>query len=299
MISIVIPTYNRVSSLQACVESIVPQYYPGLEIVIVDDCSTDLTREYLKDLAHYDFIKIYLNKENHGVNYSRNRGVELASQKFILFLDSDDQLVDGSLVKVKESIEARPAFTHFLYVVSDRMEEFRHVTEPQLIRYEDWLNGKVTGDFMHVVLADVLKKHLFFEEFRMFEHLNWLRVKKLTSPQILLPIVTAERERDRPDSLTSSSKLKNVSIIRTKFNAEKLYYSMYHNDLVLYNPKSLRFKLVETILLGAACNQKSDCRTLIGFADTKSIKMAGNLILLFPSALVRYGIIKYSKAKGR
>lgn len=299
MISIIIPAYNRVSSLQKCIESILPQQYEGLEIIIIDDCSTDATKQYMQGLKQYAFIKTIYNKENRGVNYTRNRGIEAATQKFILFLDSDDGLIRGSIEKVKEAISAHPDTKHFLFVVSDRTDHFRHLADIKHISYEDWVSGAVSGDFTHVLLAEIIKKYLFFEEFRMFEHLNWLRVKKETSPQLLIPVLTTQRERDRSDSLTTSGKLKNVSVIQSRFEAEKLYYSLYHKDLNLYNPKSLTFKLVETISLGVACNQRQACRSLIGYANRAHIKVLGNLIMMLPSSFLKYGIIKYSGMKGR
>lgn len=287
------------SSLKKCIESIIPQYYEGLEVIVIDDYSTDTTKQYLQQQAQFTFIKIICNKENRGVNYSRNRGIEAATTRFILFLDSDDELIHDCLDRIKVTIEAHPETKHFLFVVSDRSEDFRDVTKIKVIRYEDWVSGTVSGDFTHVVLTETMKKYMFFEEFRMFEHLNWLRVKKETSPQLLIPIVTTQRERDRSDSLTTSGKLKNVSVIKSRFESEKLFYSLYHKDLNLYNPKSLKYKLVETILLGVACNQRKECRPLIHYANKLHIKILGNIVLLLPSSFLKYGIIKYSALKGQ
>lgn len=297
MISIVIPTYNRVSSLKTCIESILPQYYDGLEIIIIDDHSTDSTQHYLEELKQYQFIKIVTNSVNRGVNYSRNRGIEKVTKKFILFLDSDDELTEGSLDKIRNKVEENSEIKHFLFIVSDRVDDFKHLAETRVVQYGDWVSGNIFGDFTHVVYADVMKKFLFFEQFRMYEYLNWLRIKKETSPQLLVPLVTTQRERDRSDSLTASGKLKNVSVIKSRFESEKLYYSLYHKDLSRYNPKSLTYKLIETILLGVACDQKRECRSLIHYASKLHIKILGSLVMLLPSSFLKYGIIKYSSLK--
>ncbi len=300
MISIIVPTYNRLTSLKRCVESIIPQQYDGLELIVIDDFSKDDTRLYLTQLSkEYSFIKVLFNNANYGVNYTRNRGIELASKEFILFLDSDDALIDGNLLKIKSNIQDNKLTKHFLFIVSDRKEEFKNVEEKKWIHYEDWLTGKVSGDFTHVVVAGIMKKYLFFEEFRMFEHLNWLRVKKETAPQLLVNIVVAQRERDRTDSLTVNSRLQNADIIKTKFDSENLYYSLYYKDLKLYNPTSLNFKLIYTILLGVASNKKQECRSLIGYAGKWPIKVLGNLAMLLPGSLIQSGIIRYSNMKRR
>ena len=300
MISIVIPTYKRLTALQRCIDSILPQAFDGLEVIVIDDCSLDETESYLRQLAgRFAFIRVIVNQQNGGVNYSRNRGIEKATGKFILFLDSDDELMPGSLLKVKQTLETFPDRKHFLFIVSDREEEFRSLERVKDIAYETWLNGTTSGDYTHVVLASVMKKYLFFEEFRMFEYLNWLRIKKETGPQLLVPIVVALRERDRSDSLTLNSRLQSVAVIRSKFESEKMFYSMYHEDLTKYNPDSLNLKLVHTMVLGAACDQKRASRSLLSYANKAHIKILGSLLMLIPSSLLQYGIIKYSTLKKR
>lgn len=299
MISIVIPTYKRLSSLKKCLDSVISQAAPGMELVVVDDFSQDGTKEYLQELAgRYSFVKPSFNPKNCGVNYSRNRGIELASQKFILFLDNDDELIQGSLQQVEQTIRTYPGTSHFLFMVSDRTEEFKELQEVKKVHYEEWIGGRIAGDFTHVILSAVIKKYPFFEEFRLYEHLNWLRVKKETSPQLLVPLVVAQRERDRSDSLTASAKLKNVSVIQSKFEAEKVYYAMYHDDLKKHNPKSMSTGLLHAIALGVACSRKNDCKKIIRYTDKGWIKMLGALLLLMPSSLLRYGVIRYSAMKG-
>jgi hypothetical protein len=221
----------------------------------------------------------------------------MATKPFIFFLDSDDKLAEGSLAKVKNVISANPNVKHFLFGIADREEEFKQWTSNRFITYEDWLKGIVYGDFTHVVSTPILKKYKFFEEFRMFEFLNWLRVKKESSPQLFVPITTTLCERNRTDSLTSSSKLQNLPAIKTKFESEKMYYSLYHEDLKLYNPGALNFKLIYTILLGIASNKKHDCRSLISYTEKWPMKALGKLVLLLPSSLIQFGIIHYSNLK--
>src|SRR4051812_31405472 len=130
MISIVVPTYNRAESLRRCVNSILPQYYEGLEMIIVNDCSTDMTAAYLESLKKaHAFITVITNADNRGVNYSRNRGIEKASRRFILFLDSDDCLTEKSLKRMYMTATSNPGFRHFLFLVSDRQDEFRAFTK--------------------------------------------------------------------------------------------------------------------------------------------------------------------------
>jgi hypothetical protein len=181
--------------------------------------------------------------------------------------------------------------------VSDRAENIKGLTKPKEIYYKDWLKGDIYGDFTHVISSVIMKKYLFFEEFRMFEHLNWLRIQKETSPQLLIPIITAERDRNRSDSLTLSSRLQTTSVIRSKFEAEKIYYSMYHKDLKTFHPGSFSSNLISAIALGVASDERAGCKTLLGYASKWQVKVVGGLLIMLPTKLVRFGIIYYSKIR--
>jgi glycosyltransferase involved in cell wall biosynthesis len=298
MISIIIPTYNREETLKRCVDSILDQYYEGLEIIIIDDCSQDDTVSYLKSLAQsFSFIKIVYNKINYGVNYSRNRGIELASKEYILFIDSDDELLQGGLNIIKRSIEVYNGVTHFLFIISDREKDFEKLTQPIQVSYKEWIKGHYSGDFTHVVQSNIMKQFLFYENFRLFEILNWLRIKRHTTPQLLIPEVTTKVERARSDSLTISTRLTNSSIISTTFEAQKLYYELFYHDLLKHNPKALASALLKTILLGIASGKKKECEILISYARKSHIKLAGMFCILIPPIALRKAIILFSSSK--
>ena len=87
-ISVIIPTYNRKSFLINAIDSVFNQTYQNLELIIIDDGSSDKTSEYIK--KEYPKIKIY-EQPNKGVSSARNKGIKLSSNNWIAFLDSDDR----------------------------------------------------------------------------------------------------------------------------------------------------------------------------------------------------------------
>ena len=92
LISIIIPTCNRRTSLENCLESLACQTYPNLEIIVVDDGSGDDTLEFLKSFgaAHPELkLRWYQNEKNSGANHSRNRGVAESHGEILAFIDSD------------------------------------------------------------------------------------------------------------------------------------------------------------------------------------------------------------------
>jgi glycosyltransferase involved in cell wall biosynthesis len=92
IVSVVIPTYNRANVIQRAVDSVLVQTYKNIEIIIIDDGSTDNTKDLVKDLN----VK-YIKTDNMGVSAARNLGVKLSSGDWIAFLDSDDEWLPSKL----------------------------------------------------------------------------------------------------------------------------------------------------------------------------------------------------------
>ncbi|WP_243388122.1 glycosyltransferase family 2 protein [Bacillus kexueae] len=89
--SVIIPTYNVEKYIVSCIQSVLDQTMNDLEIIVVDDCSSDKTLEIVMNLAKQDSrISFYKNDKNSGPSVSRNKGIELAKGEYIAFLDSDD-----------------------------------------------------------------------------------------------------------------------------------------------------------------------------------------------------------------
>lgn len=90
MISVIVPVYNVEMYLDKCIKSITEQTYKDLEIILVDDGSTDHSLEICKKWASFDDRIIVLHKENGGVSSARNLGLDIASGEYVAFVDSDD-----------------------------------------------------------------------------------------------------------------------------------------------------------------------------------------------------------------
>ena len=87
-VSIIIPNYNYAKYLRKCIDSVLNQTYANIELIIVDDGSTDNSREVIESYVDHRIIKIY--QENQGVSVARNNGIQIANGSYLAFLDSDD-----------------------------------------------------------------------------------------------------------------------------------------------------------------------------------------------------------------
>lgn len=97
LISVIVPAYNAEKWIEDCCNSIITQSYPNIELIIIDDGSTDRTLDLLTQLfGDKDNVHV-IHTENRGVCHARNIGIDIAKGEYIAFLDSDDLLVEGAL----------------------------------------------------------------------------------------------------------------------------------------------------------------------------------------------------------
>ena len=89
-VSIIVPVYNVEKYLKRCLDSITNQTLKELEIICINDGSTDNSLKILKQYAHKDKRISIINKQNEGLSVARNTGMEAASGEYIGFVDSDD-----------------------------------------------------------------------------------------------------------------------------------------------------------------------------------------------------------------
>jgi len=105
IVSVIIPVFNGAPYVQVAVESVLNQTFKNFEIIVVDDGSTDNTRDVLESYIQLNKIK-YIHQNNKGISHSRNLGIKFATGEFLKFLDSDDFLYTNQLeLQVKDLIE--------------------------------------------------------------------------------------------------------------------------------------------------------------------------------------------------
>lgn len=89
-ISVIVPIYNTGKYLSKCLYTLINQTFKDIEIIIINDCSTDNSKKILESYKKYKNIKIFHNDINKGIGYTRNIGLDNAKGEYISFIDSDD-----------------------------------------------------------------------------------------------------------------------------------------------------------------------------------------------------------------
>lgn len=108
-ISIIVPVYNVEKYLKRALDSLIQQTYNNLEIICINDGSTDNSYKILQEYSELDSRIIVINQKNHGVSNARNRGLSIATGKYIMFLDPDDWYELKAVEKAYNSIVTHDA----------------------------------------------------------------------------------------------------------------------------------------------------------------------------------------------
>lgn len=96
-VSVIVPIYNMEKHLNRCVDSILSQSYNKLEVILVDDGSTDDSWAICESYKNFDERVITIHQENHGVSSARNRGMDRTTGDYLMFVDSDDELLENAI----------------------------------------------------------------------------------------------------------------------------------------------------------------------------------------------------------
>ena len=108
LISVIVPIYNVETFLLRCLESITSQTYHHLEIILVDDGSTDSSGAICDSFVKTESRSSVIHQENHGLWHARNTGQEVAKGDFIMFVDSDDYLHVDAIKVLYEALIQHP-----------------------------------------------------------------------------------------------------------------------------------------------------------------------------------------------
>ena len=119
LISVIVPVYNVEQYLERCINSIVNQTYKNLEIILIDDGSTDSSGSICDTLCTSDNRILVIHQDNGGISCARNTGIDHSRGKYVTFVDSDDWIDIRMIEKLYSRIikdNSQIAFCNFAYV---------------------------------------------------------------------------------------------------------------------------------------------------------------------------------------
>ncbi len=141
-ISVIIPTYNKEKYLNECLDSVINQTLKEIEIICVNDGSTDNSLTILKEYEKKDKRIKIINQENSGVAIARNRAMDISKGEFIAFLDSDDKIInDNSLenlyyAAVNNNVLISGGNSNY-YLNGKKIKKLDHFKKEGIVYYSD------------------------------------------------------------------------------------------------------------------------------------------------------------------
>ena len=112
LITILVPFYNVEKYITQCIESIINQTYKNLEIILIDDGSTDNSLKICKEFQKNDSRINVIKKKHEGVSSSRNIGIKIAHGEYIMFIDSDDFVSKNFVKELYSAVLKNNTFSH-------------------------------------------------------------------------------------------------------------------------------------------------------------------------------------------
>ena len=230
-ISIIVPVYNTSKYLEKCLNSLINQTYEDIEIIVVNDGSTDNSLDLAIEIAKRDDrVKVY-SKENGGLSSARNFGVSKASGEYIGFVDSDDYVDAKMFEKLYDMIKsskAKMAICGWYLVENEKVRTCKFKCDRVTLTDEQAI--------------DMLLNHVSFDNFACNKLFHWSLFINITFPigQVL-------------EDLSTIYKLINEAKIIV-VDSEPLYYYVLHSNSITSN----LYKQVDTKTFKVFENRKND-----------------------------------------
>lgn len=152
--SIIVPVYNCQDYIERCIESVLKQGTKDIELIIIDDGSTDNSGLFLDEYAKENSLIKVIHKKNEGVSAARNDALNIASGKYILFLDVDDFIDDNYIKEINKIIDKYPKIELINFAFYSDVEdmEFNNLSRDEIKYKEKYYKDKksIKKDFVEL-----------------------------------------------------------------------------------------------------------------------------------------------------
>jgi GalNAc5-diNAcBac-PP-undecaprenol beta-1,3-glucosyltransferase len=304
-VSLIVPTFNRASLVTRAIDSALGQTYANVDIIVVDDGSTDETRTVLVRYADEPRVRVIHLDRNLGVTEAKNAGLANLAIETYLFgiLDSDDVLTPGAIETLVGAFEGREdEFSQVFGWCRDSVSgepTGRMVHREGIVTYDDALSGRFAGEFWQLARRDLLGEARFEPRASGGESSLWWPLLR-TRPAWLVPEVV------RTYDATSSDRVSMPRYTRAAADGKRwVYVSILRAvgaDLRVGHPRQYGQLLSELAKWSALAGD----RRLAGAASRQALRIAPSRRALFdwsitwlPAGLLRALIALRSSSTGK
>jgi len=313
LLSVIIPVYNVKPYLEKCVESIVDQTYHNLQIILVDDGSTDGSQTICDELAQKDSRIVVIHKENGGLSTARNVGMDRAKGDYIAFVDSDDWLERNMYEVLINQLEAHDADLVACSFYECKGDEKKAVGDSKNISVFNTEEIFINKNQLRFLVWNKVFRRSFVEKLRfvpgqVYEDFHFCRQVFLkTKKLIYLDVPFYDYRISRPGNTNSSFKPGRMCIFG-EFDAlicdlTELHYDKARVAMIIYALEFYRRLYKEACELNASADIKEKIRKnfvkYYGICKKENIKLAKGLYLFyfFPNIDAKRSIAKQRKTR--
>lgn len=261
-ISIVIPVYNSSNYLKKCIDSVISQTYEDLEIIFVNDGSTDNSLEILNNYKNVDNRIKILNQKNSGGIIARKNGILNATGEYCLVMDSDDWIEENTIEKLVDysQIYDKPDLIKFRYIIEPSKEIQEELIEdkktPYFMNKKDVLNILATSNKFNNIWNSLVKTELF----NFDDSIYYRIVRKAEDLQINLQLFSRVNKylivndilyhyNSNPDGVTNGiTKTKYLSIVEDYHYLSNIRLDMSMNIYNIDNSRIIRDNYLKSII---------------------------------------------------
>lgn len=240
-VSVIIPIYNVEKYLRDCVDSVIGQTYQDLQIILVDDGSTDSCRCLCDEYSGKDTRIQVIHKKNGGLSDARNMGLTLADGEFVLYLDSDDYLIPTAieqLMVMQYKTDADIVLGNFFYTFPDHEypAEAWHQSDTVLNNgqaMEALVDGRIeTFAWGKLIRREIARRYLF-PRGKLFEDHFWTHYIFADAQKVALLVQPLVHYRQRSNSISFTFDLKRLDMLEGWVDRKEFLQERYPHLLTV------------------------------------------------------------------
>ena len=240
LVSVIVPVFNVENYLKKCLESIMNQTLNDIEIICINDGSSDNSPNILNEIAKMDERIIVLSQENQGPGKTRNKGLKIASGEYILFVDSDDYIPDYTLEKLYENAKNNDSdivmFKSCEFINEDKLKQSKRFCFDEFFEDVDFNNFTFTYKQIKSYVFNVFTIFKFYKKSFLDKYDDFIFPENLIFEDVpfhVKSLIRASKISFVPDYLYNYRISNPNSIMNVDENIEDIFEicNILENDL--------------------------------------------------------------------